>query len=154
MKMKTKVFVHSCMFWNKPVTNEPIILCYVILRAWFVCHRHYLERTKTFVLGFVFIFVLTHGQAIVFLKLPNLSVNPASILSGVRLPWWEASRHLSKEVVFFIDGVGFKPRIKRIKKGSFIHDTSPTYGRPQTSLNTSQICSCFPEDWQNFTVMW
>ena len=61
---ETKAFVRSCMFWNKPVTNEPIILCNVILRAWFVRHRHYLERTKTFVLGFVFVFGLAHEQAI------------------------------------------------------------------------------------------
>ena len=61
-KTKTKAFVRSCMFWNKPVTNEPIILCNVILRAWFIRHRHYLGRTKTFVLGFVF--VLAHDQPI------------------------------------------------------------------------------------------
>ena len=30
--------------------NKPIILCNVILRAWFVRHRHYLERTKLLVL--------------------------------------------------------------------------------------------------------
>ena len=64
MKTKTKAFVCSCIFWNKPVTNKPIILCNVILRAWFVCHRHYLERTKTFVFVLVFVFVLAHEQAI------------------------------------------------------------------------------------------
>ena len=37
------------------MTNEPIIICNAILRAWFVRHRNYLERTKTFVLGFVFV---------------------------------------------------------------------------------------------------
>ena len=47
------------------MTNEPIIICNVILRAWFVPHRHYLEQTKTFVLGFVFVFVLAHEQAII-----------------------------------------------------------------------------------------
>ena len=36
----------------------------VILRAWFVRQGHYLERTKTFVLGFVLVFVLAHEQAI------------------------------------------------------------------------------------------
>ena len=46
------------------MTNEPLNLCNAILRAWFVHHRHYLERTKTFVLGFVFVFVLAHEQAI------------------------------------------------------------------------------------------
>ena len=63
-KTKTKAFVRSCMFWKKPVTNELIILFYVLLRAWFVRQRHYLERTKTFILGFVFFFVLAHEQAI------------------------------------------------------------------------------------------
>ena len=67
-KTKTKVFVRSCMFWNKPLMNEPIkyVLCYVILRAWFVRHRHYLERTKTFVFGFVFVFA--HKQVISLLN--------------------------------------------------------------------------------------
>ena len=63
-KTKTKAFVCSSMFWNKPVTKEPIILCNIILRAWFIRHRHYLEQTKTFVLNFVFVFVLTHEQTI------------------------------------------------------------------------------------------
>jgi len=63
-KAKTKAFVCSCMFWNKPVTNKPTILCNIILRTWFVCHRHYLEGTKTFLLGFIFVFVLAHEQAI------------------------------------------------------------------------------------------
>ena len=55
-----------CLFLyvHKPVMNVPINLCNVILRAWFVRHRYYLERTKTFVLGFVFMFVLAHEQAI------------------------------------------------------------------------------------------
>ena len=44
--------------------NKLRILCNVILRAWFVHHRHYLEQTKTFVLGFVFVFFLAHEQAI------------------------------------------------------------------------------------------
>ena len=61
---KTKAFVCSCMFWNKPVTKEPIILCNVTLRAWLVRHRHYPEQTKTFVPSFVFVFVLAHEQAI------------------------------------------------------------------------------------------
>ena len=46
------------------MTNEPIILCNVILRAWFVSHRYYLEQTKTFVPGFVFGLVLAHEKAI------------------------------------------------------------------------------------------
>ena len=41
----------------------PYKLVDVILRAWFVRHRHYLERTKTFVLGFVFVFVWAHEPA-------------------------------------------------------------------------------------------
>ena len=63
-KTKTKAFVRSCMFWNKHVTNEPIIICKVVLRAWFNRHMYYLERMKTFVLGFIFVFVLAHEQAI------------------------------------------------------------------------------------------
>ena len=54
------------------MTNEPIILCNVILRAWFVRHRHNLERTKTFV------FVLANEQAIstnVGFQLQNNYVN-------------------------------------------------------------------------------
>ena len=35
-----------------------------ILGAWFVRHGHYLELTKTFVLGIIFISVLAHEQAI------------------------------------------------------------------------------------------
>ena len=46
------------------MTNEPIVICNVIIRAWFVRHRHYLQRMKTFVLGFVFVFVLANEQAI------------------------------------------------------------------------------------------
>ena len=46
-KKKSKAFVRSCMFWYKPVTNELIILCNVILRAWLVRHRHYLKQMKT-----------------------------------------------------------------------------------------------------------
>ena len=42
-------------------TNEPIIQCNVILRAWFNRHLHYLVWKKTFVLGFVFVFVLAHA---------------------------------------------------------------------------------------------
>ena len=44
--------------------NKPIIACNVILGAWFVHRRHYLdlERTKTF--GVVFVFVLAHEKAI------------------------------------------------------------------------------------------
>ena len=49
-------------FWNLCMTNEPILQCIIVLRAWFVCHRLYPERTKNFVLGFVF--VLAHEQPI------------------------------------------------------------------------------------------
>ena len=34
-KTKTKAFVRSCMFWNKPVTNKPIMLVMYYIRAWF-----------------------------------------------------------------------------------------------------------------------
>ena len=49
-------------FWNLWVTNEPILYCIIILRAWFVRHRLYPERTKSFV--YVFVFVLAHEQPI------------------------------------------------------------------------------------------
>ena len=62
-KIKTKAFIRSCMFWNKPLTDEPMIVCKIILRAWFIRHRHYLEQKKTFELGFVFVFVLAREQA-------------------------------------------------------------------------------------------
>ena len=51
-------------FWNLCMTNEPILQCIIVLRAWFVRHRLYPERTKTFVFGFVFVFVLAHEQPI------------------------------------------------------------------------------------------
>ena len=46
------------------MTNKPINICNIILSTWFVRHRYYQEQTKTFVLGFVFVFVLAHEQAI------------------------------------------------------------------------------------------
>ena len=51
-------------FWNLCMTNEPIFQCIIVLRAWFVRHRLYPERTKTFVFAFVFVFVLAHEQPI------------------------------------------------------------------------------------------
>ena len=51
-----------CSFWNFCMTNEPILQCIIVLRAWFVRHRLYPERTKTFVFRFVFVFVLVHEQ--------------------------------------------------------------------------------------------
>ena len=44
------------------MTNEPILQCIILLRAWFFRHRLYPERTNTFVFGFVF--VLAHEQPI------------------------------------------------------------------------------------------
>ena len=55
-------------FWNLCVTKEPIFQCIIILRPWFVRHRFYSEQTKTFVFGFVFIFVLAHEQPIITMK--------------------------------------------------------------------------------------
>ena len=57
-KPKLWIFLDLCM------TNEPILQCIIVLRAWFVCHRLYPERTKTFIFGFVFVFVLAHEQPI------------------------------------------------------------------------------------------
>ena len=51
-------------FWNLCMTNEPILQCIIVLRAWFVRHSLYPERTKKFVFGFVFVFVLVNEQPI------------------------------------------------------------------------------------------
>ena len=50
-------------FWNLCVTNELTLQCIIVLKAWFVRHRLYPERTNTFVFGFVF--VLAHEQPII-----------------------------------------------------------------------------------------
>ena len=49
-------------FLNLCMTNEPILQCIMVLRAWFVCHSLYLELTKKIAFGFVFVFVLAHEQ--------------------------------------------------------------------------------------------
>ena len=54
-------------FWNLCMTNEPILQCIIVLRAWFVRHSLYPERTKKFVFGFVFVFVLVNEQPILFI---------------------------------------------------------------------------------------
>ena len=67
-------------FWNLCMTNEPILQCIIVLRAWFVRHSLYPERTKKFVFGFVFVFVLVNEQPIS--KKPvfcNLSKQPKSL---------------------------------------------------------------------------
>ena len=51
-------------FWNLGVTNEAILQCILILRAWFVSHRLYPEGTKSFVFGLVFVVVLAHVLAL------------------------------------------------------------------------------------------
>ena len=51
------------MVWNLCMTNELILQYIIVLRAWFVRHRLYPERTKTFIFGFVLIFVLAHEPA-------------------------------------------------------------------------------------------
>ena len=56
------------------------IICNVILRACFIHHRHYLEQTKVFVLGFVFVFVLAHEQAITLTR-DNSSGQPVQVRS-------------------------------------------------------------------------
>ena len=50
--------------WNLCVTNEQILQCIIVLKAWFVRHRLYPERTKIFFFVFVFVFVLAHEQPI------------------------------------------------------------------------------------------
>ena len=52
-------------FWNlSMLTNEPILQSMIVLRAWFIFHRLYPERTKTFIYGFVFVFVLAHEKPV------------------------------------------------------------------------------------------
>ena len=71
-KTKTSSLVSSS--WNTACQTNQSLWYSRIIRAWFVCHRHYPERTKTFVLGFVFVLavgtrtasekklVVNHGQ--------------------------------------------------------------------------------------------
>ena len=54
---------------NLCVTNEQILQCIIVLRAWFVRHRLYPEQTKTFVFGFIF--VLAHEQPITIFHTPS-----------------------------------------------------------------------------------
>ena len=51
-------------FLNLCMTNKPILQCIIVLRAWFVRHSLYPQRTKKFVFGFVFVFVLANEQPI------------------------------------------------------------------------------------------
>ena len=46
METKAKAFVRSGMLWNKLMTNQPILLCNVIVRAWFASHRQFIEVNK------------------------------------------------------------------------------------------------------------
>ena len=76
------------------MTNKPINICDAILRAWFVRHRHYLERTKTF--GFCFVFVLAHEQAISKANSNGLFVDGDffNVLFACKLNW--KGRQISK----------------------------------------------------------
>ena len=60
---KNQGFCSFLYVLKKTRDKQTHILCNVILRAWFVRHRHDLELTKTFVLSLVFVFVLAHEQA-------------------------------------------------------------------------------------------
>ena len=54
-KMKTKINSLVSSSWNTAwQTNQSLWYTWAI-RAWFVCHRYYPERSKTFVLRFVFV---------------------------------------------------------------------------------------------------
>ena len=57
------------MFWNKPVTNEAILQSYILLR---VRHRHHLERTKSFLLGYI---LVMKNLAYMYLTQRNSLVN-------------------------------------------------------------------------------
>ena len=72
---------------NKSVTNEPMFQCDVILGAWFVCHRYYLERTKNFVLGFVSWHMnreKTWVECFIFLLSWRVSVYVTNVLTKVQ----------------------------------------------------------------------
>ena len=85
-------------FWNLCVTNTPILQCIILLMTWLVHRRLYPERTKPFIFGFVFVFVLAQklpvckNFQIVFLNLiqanwlfkkKNTSINHLN-MSGLR----------------------------------------------------------------------
>ena len=90
--------------WNLCMTNEPILQCIIVLRAWFVRHRLNPERTKTFIFGFVF--VLAHEQPInpMLFQVPyeQLVLHPRrwmeKILSFLDLPWTEAVMHHEEQI--------------------------------------------------------
>merc|ERR1711923_198613 len=71
-------------FWNLCMTNKPILQCIIVLRAWFVRHRLYPERTKSFVFGSVFVFVLAHEQPII-----TLQCCPSHVCKGYLWPTYE-----------------------------------------------------------------
>ena len=72
-------------FWNLCVTNELTLQCIIVLKAWFVRHRLYPERTKTFVFGFVF--VLAHEQPISKIKCCLVYVWAILQWFGQMTPW-------------------------------------------------------------------
>ena len=96
-KTKTKTKIKAFV-----LTHEPIIICNVILRVWFNPHRHYLERTKTFVNGFLFVFVLAHEQAIIILVITDLGVLWIDYHSPTRgdvVPIWKEPRPVHLPVI-------------------------------------------------------
>ena len=92
------------LFWSKCMTNEPILLCSIVLRAWFVRHRLNPERMKTFVFGFVS--VLAHeppiNQMLFQVPYEQLVLHPRQwmekILSFLDLPWTEAVMHHEEQI--------------------------------------------------------
>ena len=73
--LKDRFVRHAYKFRNEPKLlfvlevmhderTDPLIYYYYSTKAWFVRHRLYPERTKTFVFGFDFVFVLAHEQPI------------------------------------------------------------------------------------------
>ena len=87
-------------FWNLCMMNEPILQCIIVLRAWFVCHRLYPERTKTFVFGFVFVFVLAHEQSVTFTRYPTL-VRESQIIAERRRKLNFSGKPKNKNVAYF-----------------------------------------------------
>ena len=80
------------------MSKEPIIICNVILKAWVVCHRHYVERMKTFVLGLVFVYVLAHEQAISNCNFSDSKFQEYSLIMSERDTFHKDMEKLQDEV--------------------------------------------------------
>ena len=67
-KTKTETKIKAFVRFGGLYDEQTDPSMYHSTEAWFVRHRLYPEQTKTFVFGFVFIFVLAHEQPIITMK--------------------------------------------------------------------------------------